>query len=52
MLKRNSMRFVAAFLAVLASFAAGPNAALDAAPQHHDQVPSFYRVSCEPGLQI
>jgi len=44
MLKRNSLRFVAAFMAVLASFVAGPNAALDAAPQHHDQVPGFYRV--------
>src|SRR5713226_1136881 len=44
MLKRNSMRFVAALMAVLASFVAGPNAALDAAPQHHDQVPGFYRV--------
>src|SRR5712672_2565686 len=43
-LKRNSMRFAAAFLAVLASFVAGPNAALAAAPQHHDQVPGFYRL--------
>src|SRR6266478_4971048 len=42
--KRYSMCFVAAFLAVLASFVAGPNAALDAAPQHRDQVPGFYRV--------
>jgi glyoxylase-like metal-dependent hydrolase (beta-lactamase superfamily II) len=42
--KRNSMRFAAALLAVLAVFVAGPNAALDAAPQHHDQVPSFYRL--------
>jgi glyoxylase-like metal-dependent hydrolase (beta-lactamase superfamily II) len=42
--KRNSMRFVAAFLAVLASSVAGPNAPLDAAPQHRDQVPGFYRV--------
>jgi glyoxylase-like metal-dependent hydrolase (beta-lactamase superfamily II) len=41
--KRKSMRLVAALLA-LASFVAGPNAALDAAPQHHDQVPSFYRL--------
>ena len=38
MLKRNSMRFAAAILAALASFAAGPNAALAAALQHHDQV--------------
>src|SRR6202030_1324548 len=44
MLKRNSMRFVAALMAVLASFVAGPNAALDAAPQHHDQVPGFFRL--------
>src|ERR1700730_13827433 len=42
-LKRNSLRFAAALMAVLASFVAGP-AALDAAPQHHDQVPGFYRV--------
>jgi hypothetical protein len=32
-LKRNSMRFVAALLAVLASFVGGPNAVLDAAPR-------------------
>src|SRR6202048_1447272 len=44
MLKRNSMRFAAAVLAALASFAAGPNAALAAAPQHHDQAPGFYRL--------
>src|SRR6202790_347032 len=43
-LKRNSMRFAAALLAALASFAAGPNAALAAAPQHHDQAPGFYRL--------
>jgi len=43
-LKRNSMRFVAALMAVLASFVAGPNTALDAAPQHRDQVPGFYRL--------
>src|SRR5260370_4631539 len=42
--KRNSMRFVAALMAVLASFVAGPNAALDAAPQHRDQAPGFYRL--------
>ena len=42
--KRKSMRFVAALLALLASFVAGPNAALDAAPQHRDQVPGFYRL--------
>ena len=38
------MRLAAAFLAALASFVAGPNAALAAAPQHHDQVPGFYRM--------
>src|SRR5713226_135127 len=43
-LKRNSMRFAAALLAALAIFVAGPNAALDAARQHHDQVPDFYRL--------
>jgi hypothetical protein len=37
-LNRNSMRFAAALLAPLASFVAGPNVALAAAPQHHDQV--------------
>ena len=44
MLKRNSMRFAAALLAALASFVAVPNAALAAAPEHHDQVPGFYRM--------
>jgi glyoxylase-like metal-dependent hydrolase (beta-lactamase superfamily II) len=44
MLKRNSMCFAAALLAALASFVAGPNAALAAAPQHHDQAPGFYRL--------
>jgi glyoxylase-like metal-dependent hydrolase (beta-lactamase superfamily II) len=29
---------------VLVSFVAGPNATLDAAPQHRDQVPGFYRL--------
>src|SRR5216683_2421914 len=43
-LKRNSMRLVAALLAVLASFVGGPNAALHAAPQHRDQAPGFYRL--------
>src|SRR5712664_3930786 len=43
-LKRNSMRFVAALLALLASFVAGPNAAPADAPQHHDQQPGFYRL--------
>jgi glyoxylase-like metal-dependent hydrolase (beta-lactamase superfamily II) len=41
--KRNPMRFAAALLAALAIFVAGPNATLDAAPQH-DQVPAFYRL--------
>src|SRR3984893_2626662 len=44
MLKRNSMGFAAALLAALMIFVAGPNAALDAAPQHRDQAPGFYRV--------
>src|SRR5271154_1873019 len=42
--KRNSMRFAAGLLAVLAIFVAISNAALAAAPQHHDQVPGFYRL--------
>jgi glyoxylase-like metal-dependent hydrolase (beta-lactamase superfamily II) len=42
--KRNSTPFAAALLAVLASFVAGPNAALDAAPQLHAQQPGFYRL--------
>jgi glyoxylase-like metal-dependent hydrolase (beta-lactamase superfamily II) len=43
--KRNSMRFAAALLVALAaSLVAGPNAALAAARQHHDQVPGFYRL--------
>jgi glyoxylase-like metal-dependent hydrolase (beta-lactamase superfamily II) len=43
-LKRNSIRFAAALLAMLASFAAAPNPALATEPQHHDQVPGFYRL--------
>src|SRR5712692_7978068 len=43
-LKRNSMRFAAVLLVALASFVAAPNAALAAAPQHHDQAPGFYRL--------
>ena len=43
-LKRISIRFAAAVLAALLSFVAGPNAALAAAPQHHDQAPGFYRL--------
>src|ERR1700684_909069 len=42
--KRNSMRFAPALLVALASFVPGPNAALAAARQHHDQVPGFYRL--------
>src|SRR6266481_2027619 len=33
-----------ALLGALASFSAAPNAALAAAPQHHEQVPGFYRL--------
>jgi glyoxylase-like metal-dependent hydrolase (beta-lactamase superfamily II) len=44
MLKRNSIRFAAVLLLALASFVAIPNAALAAPPQHHDQVPGFYRL--------
>src|ERR1700692_2613321 len=43
-LKRNTIRFAAVLLAVLASFVGVPNAAPATAPQHHDQVPGFYRV--------
>jgi glyoxylase-like metal-dependent hydrolase (beta-lactamase superfamily II) len=43
-LKRNSVRFAAVFLAVLISFVAAPNAALATAPQHHNQAPGFYRL--------
>jgi len=43
-LKRNSMRFAAALLAALASVVGGLIPALAAAPQHHDQVPGFYRL--------
>src|ERR1700737_1060297 len=42
--KRNSLRFAAALLVALTSLVAGPNAALAAAPQRHDQVPGFYRL--------
>src|SRR5437016_7986645 len=42
-LKRNALRFAAALLVALVSFVAAPNAALTQAPQHHDQVPGFYR---------
>src|SRR5580704_17293489 len=43
-LKRNSMRLAVALLGALASFVAGPNAALAASPLHHDQAPGFYRL--------
>src|SRR5437870_8154594 len=43
-LKKTSILFAAALLAALASFVGDPNAALAAAPQHHDQVPGFYRL--------
>ena len=42
-LKKNSMRFAAALLVALATFVVAPNAAVTQAPQHHDQVPGFYR---------
>jgi glyoxylase-like metal-dependent hydrolase (beta-lactamase superfamily II) len=42
--ERNSMRLVAALLALLASFVASPNAVPADARQHHDQVPGFYRL--------
>jgi glyoxylase-like metal-dependent hydrolase (beta-lactamase superfamily II) len=38
------MFFAAALLAALASFVAGPHAALPAAPRNHDQAPGFYRL--------
>src|SRR5947209_10083968 len=43
-LKKTSILFAAALLAALATFVTAPNAALAAAPQHHDQVPGFYRL--------
>ena len=43
-LRRSAIRFAGALLAALASFGGGPNAAQAAAPQHHDQVPGFYRL--------
>ena len=44
MLKRDSIRFAAAVLVALASSVAIPNPAMAAAPQHHAQVPGFYRL--------
>src|SRR3984893_7442419 len=43
-LKRHSMRFAGALLVSLASLVVGPNAAPAAAPQHHKQVPGFFRL--------
>src|SRR6267142_855941 len=43
-LKRNSMGFAAALLAALASVVVGLPPALASAPQHHDQVPGFFRL--------
>ena len=43
--KKNLTRFAAVLLAALAIFVVGgPHAALDAAPQHRDQQPGFYRL--------
>jgi glyoxylase-like metal-dependent hydrolase (beta-lactamase superfamily II) len=44
MSKRNLTRFVAVLLAALASLVAVPHAAPADAPEHHDQVPGFYRL--------
>src|SRR5689334_12479429 len=44
MFKRDLTRLAAVLLAAMAGLVAGPNAALDAAPQHRDQVPGFYRL--------
>ena len=40
--KENALR-LSALLVELGSFVAAPNAVLTQAPQHHDQVPGFYR---------
>jgi glyoxylase-like metal-dependent hydrolase (beta-lactamase superfamily II) len=42
--KRTSTVFVAALLVALGTSVVNPNAALAAAPQHHDQVPGYYRL--------
>jgi len=44
LLKRNSKLFGAALLVALASSVAWPKPVLAASPQHHDQVPGFYRM--------
>jgi glyoxylase-like metal-dependent hydrolase (beta-lactamase superfamily II) len=43
MLKRKLKFFAAALVTALASSVAGTNPALAAAPQHHNEVPGFYR---------
>jgi glyoxylase-like metal-dependent hydrolase (beta-lactamase superfamily II) len=43
-LKRNSMRFAVAVLVALAASVAALSPAMAAAPQHHEQVPGFYRL--------
>src|SRR5258708_31636000 len=43
-LKRDSIRFAAAVLVALASSVAIQNPGMAAAPQHHAQVPGFYRL--------
>jgi hypothetical protein len=43
-LKRNSKLFAAALLVALSSSVAAQSAAPVAKPQHHDQVPGFYRM--------
>src|SRR3981189_3524729 len=42
--KRNLTHFAAVLPAAVAGLVAVPNATLDAAPQHRDQVPGFYRL--------
>ena len=42
-LKNDALRFAPALLVALASFVVALNAAVTQAPQHHDQVPGFYR---------
>jgi glyoxylase-like metal-dependent hydrolase (beta-lactamase superfamily II) len=42
--KRNAVRFAASVLVALASNLAIPISGMAAAPQHHDQVPGFYRL--------
>jgi glyoxylase-like metal-dependent hydrolase (beta-lactamase superfamily II) len=42
--KRNSIRLAAAVLVTAVTAVFGSNPAMAAAPQHHDQVPGFYRL--------